>query len=140
MRCSTSSNNTSCSAGSPPESRTTRRTLFSANAATNRFPCHCGNCSPSYKVIPAGLDDVELIAAAGAMLVRIHHAGGRIDDNGLYVPVAISEDLGQRVRLIHERVVFRHGPVGVDAYDLRKVRVQLLRVFAEVKPIAEAEQ
>ena len=66
-------------------------------------------------VIGAGADDVDLVAALRAVLVRPQLVGQRVERRALDVAVAEGELLGQGARLADEGVVLRHAAVVMQA-------------------------
>src|SRR5205085_6763660 len=82
------------------------------------------------------LDDVQLVAAAGAVKSRRAVLGLEqeirtgLPVNPLRVAVAVRPDFGPRVLLTDERVVGRHGAVVVESQNFSAERVEALRDLA----------
>ncbi len=78
-------------------------------------------------VIVARLDDVDLVAAGGAVLGLPEQAGGGIESQAFGIAVAIGPDRAQRARRGHEGIVLGDGAVIVETMDLAQRRSQVLR-------------
>ena len=69
-------------------------------------------------VVAPGLDAVELVAAARAVLRGPELARHRVEREPLGVAVAVAPDAGESARAPHEGVVLRHAAVVEHAVDL----------------------
>src|SRR5690606_28860097 len=81
-------------------------------------------------VIQALPDDVDLVAAARAVLHFPQLARVRMQRRRLHVAMADRPDLRSRAFLSDERVVLRDAPVRIDPGDLADQAVHLLRLHA----------
>src|SRR5687768_6429767 len=81
-------------------------------------------------VVRARLDQVELIAAARAVLGLVERAGHRMEREALRAAVAVGVDLRCHTLLTYEWVVARHAAVIVQAEDIAGVVAVVLRIIA----------
>ena len=81
-------------------------------------------------VVDAGAHDVDLVAAARAVLVQPRDAGLRVDGQTLRVAMAVAEDLGPRARDADERIVLGHAAVRMQPDHLAVILAQVLRAIA----------
>ena len=91
-------------------------------------------------VILAGLRDVDLVAAARAVLVHPHLARRRIERGALRIAVAVAPDFRLGAGLFHERIVRRHRSVGAHAHDLADVIGEILRLVARAVMVAHGQE
>src|SRR5260221_4465951 len=77
-------------------------------------------------VILAFLDDVQLVAAARAML-GFPQAPSRIEGQAFLAAQAIGPDFRKNTRLPQKRIVGRGRAVGRDVNDLTEIGVHALR-------------
>ena len=93
-------------------------------------------------VVLAFLDDVQLVAAARAVIVLPQTAGSRIERQPFGAAHAVRPDLGKDARLADERIVGRRRPIRRDANDLAEVVVELLRDVPRrrIRTVAERHQ
>src|SRR5262245_14490000 len=83
-------------------------------------------------VVPAGGDDVDLVAAIGSVLAVPHLAGLGMDDERERVAMAEREKFRTVSGLVHERVVGRNGAVVAQAQDLAAQAGGVLSHLADV--------
>ena len=81
-------------------------------------------------VVLAGLRNVDLVAAARAVLVLPQFAGLRMQRRALRVAVAVAPDFRLASGSADERIVRRHRAVGRDAHDLAEMIGEVLRLVA----------
>src|SRR4030095_9452336 len=89
-------------------------------------------------VVGAGADDVHLVAALRAVLVRPEHAGLGVQRRALLVAVAEVEFLRLPGGLADERIVLRHAAVVVQA-DHRARVILGLRGAGHLAAVAQRE-
>src|SRR5690606_13022892 len=92
-------------------------------------------------VVAPGAHDVQLVAAAGAVLHGPQLARSRVQGRALDVAVAQRPDLGPRARLADEGIVRRDRAVGVDAHDLAQVAAGILGLGPglQIGPLAQGD-
>ncbi len=83
-------------------------------------------------VVSALDEDIDLVAAGGAVLLLEHGARARPQRQSLRIAMTVRPDLRCRVAPAHERVVRRHATVIVQAHDLAAVAGQVLGVVRRV--------
>src|SRR5581483_7415560 len=91
-------------------------------------------------VVLALLDEVDLIAAARAVLLLPQFAADRMKGEALRVAVAVAPDLRTCALSADERIVLRNAAVRRDAHDLAVVDGEVLRLVARPEMIAERDE
>src|SRR5262249_57243939 len=77
---------------------------------------------PAFTV--ALINNVDLVAAHGSVLLLPKFAVCRINGETLRIAVAIGPDLRAGARLVSERIVWKCRAVGRDPYDLAEIVVK----------------
>ncbi len=90
-------------------------------------------------IVLARLDQVNLIAAARAVLDGVEFAGGLVERDALRVAVALRPDFRERLSSRPERVIGRDAAVGIDMYDRARIVLPVLRAIA-IAAIADADE
>ena len=93
---------------------------------------------PRPAVIQPGLQLVDLVAAARAMVVRPDQAGGGVESQPLDVAMAQAPDLGRMAGAADERIVGGCGAVAGQAENLAEMRCGILRRVAIGEAVADA--
>ena len=83
-------------------------------------------------IVLAGLDQVELVAAAGTVLVGPDVSARGIQGKTLDIAVAVAVDLGSRTLSIDDGVVGMRASILGQPQDLAEVRFDALRLIADV--------
>src|SRR5689334_8169022 len=71
-------------------------------------------------VVPAALDEVELVAPLRPMLVGPELARRRVINESLRIAMAVAPDLRSRARHVAERIILRNRSIDLDAHDFSR--------------------
>src|SRR3954469_13849667 len=85
-------------------------------------------------------DDIDLVAAARAVLDFPELAGDGMDREALFVAMAITPDLGPGSVAADERIVRRCSAIRRDADQLAEVIAEILRLVAIGEVLAERDK
>src|SRR5712691_1022809 len=91
-------------------------------------------------VVLAGLQDVDLVAAARSVLVLPDLVGRGMAGEALRVAMSVTPDFGLGARLADERIVGRHRAVGPDADDLAEMVGEVLCLVTEAEMVAHRQE
>jgi hypothetical protein len=90
-------------------------------------------------VVAAGLDEIEFVAADGAVLGGPEFPGDGVITQALHVAMAVTPDRAEGIGSVDERVVGRDAAIGGDAEDFTERAGEVLGL-GRVSAIADGEK